>query len=154
MSRENGRSEPLAPIFIIVDDDEKASAHLMSLLGLDWTYIPVTDPRRVIRYARQFATTAILLSDQIAYPDGGAAKLLQRLLDEVGKPVIILAELWDPELALKWKRMGARDCLPHPTRPRLRAKLLNERLFRLGLGESTRDPGIVSSGRQQERGSD
>jgi FixJ family two-component response regulator len=154
MSLANGRTEPLAPIFIVADDDEKACAQLMSLLGLDWTYIPVTDPRRVIRYARQFATTAILLSDQIAYPDGGAARLLQRLLDEVGKPVLILAELWDPELALKWKRMGACDCLPHPTRPYLRAKLLNDRLIRLGLGESTRDPGTVSNGRQRERGSD
>lgn len=107
---------PAAPIFILADDDREAVDRMMSLLGSEWFFIPVTRLRDAVKYARQFATTAVFLAEPIDYPKGGSARLLQELLDVVGKPVIILSEDWRPGVATKWKRMGALDCLPHPTR--------------------------------------
>lgn len=106
----------MAPIFVIADDDREALERLISMLNTQWYYIPVWDGRSVVRYARQLATTAIFLADSMAYPEGGAARLLQELIDRVGKPVIILAESWTPKIAEKWKGCGASDCIPHPTR--------------------------------------
>ena len=125
----------VAPIFIIADEDREASGRMVGSLTPDWYYIPVADPKFVVKYAKQFATVAILLADELPYPQGGTARLLQDLLDEVGKPVVILAELWDPGVAEKWKRMGAYDCIPHPTRTRERIKVLRGTLRKLALVE-------------------
>ncbi len=116
------------PIFIFADDDRGAIDRILERLHTEWYYVPVVNPRLVLKYAKRIGTTAIFLADPVEYPRGGAAALLQRLIDEVGKPVIILTENWTPESAELWKRMGATDCLPHPTRfdrriERLRAKM-------------------------------
>lgn len=107
---------PLAPIFVIVDDDREALDRLMVLLDSERYYIPISETRRIVRYAVQFSATAIFMADDLAFPEGGAARLLQVLLDRVGKPVIIMSDGWTPEVAERWKRMGAEDCIPHPTR--------------------------------------
>lgn len=110
-------AEPrLAPIFIIADDDRGAIELIQKMLPVEWFYVPIWETRLIVRYARQFATTAVFLADPINYPEGGAARLLQDLIDKVGKPVVILSEVWSPEIAAKWRRMGAADCIPHPTR--------------------------------------
>jgi DNA-binding NtrC family response regulator len=108
--------ERLAPIFIIADDNREAIEHIQKRLNVEWYYVPIWETRLVIRYARHFATTAVFLAEPISYPDGGAARLLQDLLDQVGRPVVVLSEVWNPEVAARWKRMGASDCIPHPTR--------------------------------------
>lgn len=107
---------PVAPIFILADDDREAIEHIQRRLNVEWYYVPIWETRLVIRYAKHFATTAVFLAEPIDYPDGGAARLLQDILDQVGKPVVILSEAWSPETAERWKRMGAVDCIPHPTR--------------------------------------
>jgi DNA-binding NtrC family response regulator len=106
----------VAPIFILADDDREAIELIQRMLNVEWYYVPIWETRLVVRYARHFATTAVFLADPIEYPDGGAARLLQDLLDRVGRPVVILSEVWSPETAEKWRRMGAADCIPHPTR--------------------------------------
>jgi hypothetical protein len=111
-----GAPDRLAPIFVIADDDREAIEHIQRRLNVEWYYIALWETRLVVRYAKHFATTAIFLADPIDYPDGGAARLLQDLLDQVGKPVIIMSELWSPEVATRWKRMGAAACIAHPTR--------------------------------------
>ena len=109
-------SERMAPIFIIADDDRSAIERLIRVLHFEWFYIPIWEACLVVRYAAHFATTAVFLADEIDYPEGGSARLLQQLLDQVGKPVVILTEAWNPEQTERWKRMGAADCIPHPTR--------------------------------------
>ena len=114
---EERESKPLqAPIFVLADDDREAANRIMQLLGTEWYVIPVSEPHQVVRYAKQFAPRAILLADPISYPKGGAARLLQKLLDEVSSPIVILTEDTDPESVARWKRMGAAHCVPHPTR--------------------------------------
>ncbi len=129
---ESGKAG-LAPIFILADDDRDASAQLVRLMGSEWFVIPVYEPPLIAKYARQFATTAILLADPIEYPQGGSARLLQLLLDEVRKPVVILAEAWDPGRADRWKRMGAYNCIPHPTRVAHRVEELRSQMQELTL---------------------
>jgi hypothetical protein len=116
-----GRKD-LAPIYILGDDDYEASARLISMLPVgEWTLIPVHQGDLVVRYAEQFATTAVFLADTLAYPAGGIERLLQIVLDEIQRPVVILAEDWTPEIRDRWKRMGAFECVPHPTRAKRRA---------------------------------
>ena len=105
-----------APIFILADDDRGAVERVLERLHSEWYYIPVTNPRLVLKYAKRVRTAAVFLADSVEYPRGGSAALLQRLIDEVGKPVIILSEEWSPQVVELWKAMGATDCLPHPTR--------------------------------------
>jgi DNA-binding NtrC family response regulator len=124
MSQAAPVRKPAAPIFVLADDDRDALERLIASLNTQWYYIPVWEGRSVVRYARQLATTAIFLSDSIAYPEGGAARLLQELIDSVGKPVIILAEEWTPEIASQWKAWGAANCIPHPTRSEHRLEAL------------------------------
>jgi hypothetical protein len=109
------------PIFIVADDDRKASDELVvALYSSPCFLVPVLDPTLVIRYARKFGANAVFMADRLSYPRGGPERLLQEILDRAEKPVFILAEDWTPENAERWKRMGARECLPHPTRTRFR----------------------------------
>src|SRR6185436_2672750 len=119
------KKEPYqAPIFILADDDKGALERIVERLHTEWFYVPVTNPRVVLKYAKRIDARAIFLADPMEYPRVGAAFILQRLIDEVGKPVIILTEQWTPEIAATWKRMGAEDCLPHPPRFDQRVELL------------------------------
>jgi FixJ family two-component response regulator len=129
-------SKPLAPIFILADDEQEAVDRMMSLLGSAFFYIPVTRLTEAVKYAKQFATTAVFLAEPINYPRGGAARLLQELLDETGKPVVILSEDWHPGVARKWKRMGAIDCIPHPTRMGRRMECLRGKMQNFALQEA------------------
>lgn len=123
--KREGPSPP-APIFIVADDERDAASRLIAMLyPADCFFIPVSDPRQVVRYARSFAISATFLAHPVGFPRGGTGRLLQDLLDQVGKPVIVLAEDWSPESAERWKRMGAHACVPHPTRTRHRLKVLN-----------------------------
>jgi FixJ family two-component response regulator len=136
MARERAgtvEEKKVAPIFILADDDPQAGAQLIMLLSTQFSFIPVSDSRRVLKTAKDFAITAIFLADGMVYPQGGSAGLLQRLLDEVGKPVVILSELWSPEVVAKWKRMGAEDCLPHPTRSGERVIVMSRKISEFAL---------------------
>lgn len=127
----------LAPIFIIADNDQHAVLGITMSLGSEWFYIPVSDWKDVVRYSKEFATTAIFLSEEMFCPDqAGIEGLLQALLDEVGKPVIILSELWSAETADRWKRMGAQDCIPHPTRTEERLRILKRKMKELVLAQA------------------
>jgi hypothetical protein len=129
-------AERIAPIFIIADDDREAIEHIQRRLNVTWYYIPIWEVGLAVRYAEFFATTAIFVADPIDYPDGGAARLLQDLLDRVGKPVVILSELWSPEVAAKWRRMGAANCIPHPTRYDARIEGLRSTMESFALGRA------------------
>jgi FixJ family two-component response regulator len=131
---------PVAPIFVFADDDREALEQLLAMLAADWFYIPVTRMNEVVKYAKEFATRAIFLSEPIDYPRGGAARLLQELLDQVGKPVVILTEHWDPGVARKWKAIGASDCLPHPTRTDQRLKVLRKKIEEFALRTLSESP--------------
>ncbi len=124
----------IAPIFILADDDREAVGRLVQWLPRDWYYIPVTEPERVVKYAQEFATTAIFLADRMDGAPKDVPRLLQALLDEVGKPVVILSEIWHPDVVEHWKRMGAQDCLPHPTRTEARVGLMREKMSELVRG--------------------
>jgi hypothetical protein len=137
--------EHVAPIFIIADDDREAIEHIQRRLNVEWYYVPIWETRLVIRYAKHFATTAIFLAEPINYADEGAARLLQDLLDQVGKPVVILSEVWSPEIAAKWKRMGATDCIPQPTRFVERIEKLRSKMEEGFLGNQS--PSSFAEGR-------
>lgn len=126
-------SLPEAPIFLLADDDRSALDRILSVLDSHWCYIPVWEARRVVPYARKLQITAIFLADDLRYPRGGTARLLQDLLDKVGRPVIVLVESWTPEAAARWKRMGATDCIPHPTRFERRLQTLREKCVELAV---------------------
>jgi hypothetical protein len=126
----------VAPIFILADDDREAVGRLVQWLPRDWYYIPVAEPEMVVKYAREFATTAIFLADRMDGAPQDVRRLLQLLLDEVGKPVVILSENCPPDVVEQWKRMGAQDCLPHPTRSEARVGLMREKMSELIRGES------------------
>ena len=128
MGEEKLPADGLAPVFVLIDDDREASQKITAVLPGDWLFVPVAQPSVAIGYARHFAPTAILLAEPLDYPRGGAARLLQELLDEVGKPVIILTEDWSPDVAAHWQRMGASNCIPHPTRSLRRMDVLRESL--------------------------
>lgn len=133
--------ERLAPIFILADDDKGALDRIIERLHTEWFYIPVTNPRVVLKYAKRIEVRAIFLADTVDYPRGGTAFILQRLIDEVGKPVIVLAEQWSSETAEQWKRMGATDCLPHPTRFDQRLELLRGKMQELAIATLPRQGG-------------
>ncbi len=121
----------VAPIFILADDDREALQRLTRYLPFDWYYIPIWEAFRVVRYAEHFATTAVFLADGIDYPEGGSARLLQQLLDRAGKPVVVLVEMWSPDVRDHWVRMGAADCLPHPSRLDARMEILKTKMHEL-----------------------
>jgi len=122
------------PVFILADDDKPAADRIASLL-YPGTYfiVPVTNPRHVLSYAKRMKPNAIFMAEPISFPKGGAQVLLRRLIDEVGRPVIVLVELWSPELAARWKGMGAADCLPHPTRSDQRLDLVRSKMQELAI---------------------
>ncbi len=124
-------ADRIAPIFILADDDREAVGRLVQWLPRDWYYIPVSEPEMVVKYAQEFATTAIFLADRMDGPPNDVRRLLQSLLDEVGKPVVILSEIWSSQVVEQWKRMGAQDCLPHPTRTQARVGLMREKMNEL-----------------------
>src|SRR5436190_20170956 len=97
--------EGRAPVFVLVDDDREASQRIALVLPGDWFFVPVVQPGLAVRYAKRFSPTAVLLSEPVEYPRGGAARLLQELLDEVDRPVIILTEDASPHCAARWRRM-------------------------------------------------
>jgi len=138
--------ERKAPIFIVADDDREAGMELACNLPPDWFYVPVDIPNQVERYSQFFATAAILLADEIRYPEGGAARLLQELLDRVQKPVIVLAADWTPEVAAKWRKMGALECVPHPTRSNRRIERLRELILKVVLDWSAPGADLSAEG--------
>jgi hypothetical protein len=143
------RRERVAPIFILADDDREAVGRLVPWLPRDWYYIPVADPEMVVKYALEFTTTAIFLSDRMDSPTNNVPRLLQSLLDDVGKPVVILSEICHPEVVEHWKRMGAQDCLPHPTRTEARVGLMREKmneLVRAALEAEKQNTGMKEDG--------
>jgi DNA-binding NtrC family response regulator len=138
---------PVAPVFIIADDDREAIEGIVRRLNYEWYYIPVWETRLVVRYAGHFQTTAVFLSDGVRYPEGGAARLLQMLLDRVAVPVVILAEVWSPDTVERWKKMGAADCIPHPTRVERRIEGLRAKMEEFALSR----PQNSGIGRQENR---
>jgi DNA-binding NtrC family response regulator len=136
MVRALTETERLAPIFVIADDDKEAIDRLIMKLNIDWYYIAVWQKHLVVRYARKLATTAIFLADSFDYPNGGAPRLLQELIDKVGMPVVIMTEVWTPEVVAKWKRMGAADCIPHPTQCEARIEGLRGKMEEFVLGRT------------------
>ncbi len=136
---ENNIKKWEGPIFILADDDQSAADRILSLLYPELFYIvPVTNPRHVLAYAKRLRPQAIFLADPIEFPKGGASALLKRLIDEVGAPVTVLAELWTPEVAQGWKQLGAADCLPHPTRFDQRLELVRSRMQDIALASVPR----------------
>jgi len=122
------------PIFILADDDQAASDRIVSLLYPELFYlVPVTNPRHVLSYAKRLRPQAVLLAEPIEFPKGGAAALLERLIDEAGVPVIVLTEIWTSECAERWRKLGAADCLPHPTRIDQRLEVVRSRMQDLAL---------------------
>jgi DNA-binding NtrC family response regulator len=147
MSARRQGEEKLAPIFLIADDRGDAGERLTEILPSDWFYVPVRNPALVERYSLQFAPTGIFLAEDIEFPKGGAARLLQILLDRVGAPVVILAEECTPEGRARWKRMGAKDCVAHPIRQDRRREGIVEVLRELALGPLRHSiPGLPKSG--------
>jgi chemotaxis response regulator CheB len=125
---ENG-SGLKGPVFILADDDRAAADSISGKLFPECYFIiQVTNPRHVRNYAKRLNPQAIFLAEPIEYPKGGAEALLNRLLEEVGTPVIILSELWTSESAERWRRLGAQDCIPHPTRSGLRLEVLRAKI--------------------------
>ena len=121
------------PIFVLADNDVEALRRLTGIMSPDWYLVPVWDVARIARSARRFSARAIFLADGIAYEGGGVPALLQLLLDEAEAPVIVMAEVWEPAVAEKWKRMGALDCIPHPTRVDARIEIFRSKLQKLAL---------------------
>ena len=137
MAKSQNNGGRLAPIFIVADEDRQAATRLMAMLPSQWYFVPVSDPAQVVQYADQFATTAVFLADPTNYGRGGTARLLQDLLDQVGKPVVILTEDWNPEVRDRWKRMGAYECAPHPTRAGHRTQTLKDLVQQIVLASLT-----------------
>lgn len=138
MDRDQAR-EWKGPIFLLADDDRNAADAIAHRLYPECYYIvQVTNPRHIRNYAKRMNPDAIFLADPIHYPKGGTDLLLQRLIDEIGKPVIILSELWSSEIVMTWKRKGAADCLPHPTRIDQRLDLLRAKMQDLALSSGSK----------------
>jgi len=127
---ESPAGERPAPIFILVDDEPEPMNRLLGLLPAEWVFVSVTRPWQVLDYAKRLKPTAIFLSE----PVSGARRLLQRLRDEVGRPVVILCETWDRESEVKWATLGACACLPHPTRLRSRLEGLKKLMQDFAIG--------------------
>lgn len=128
MNEPSGTTARPAPTFVLVDDDRNALELIQRKLDPEWYYVPIWETPLVVWYASHFATTAIFLAEPIDHPNGGAVRLLQDLRDTVGKPVVILSEVWSPEIAARWKELGASDCIPHPTRFHVRMEALRSRM--------------------------
>jgi hypothetical protein len=92
MGEVQSPAEGKAPVFLLVDDDREAAQRITLVLQGNWFFVPVYQPAFAVRYAKHFMPTAVLLSEPADYPRGGAPRLLQELLDEVARPVIILTE--------------------------------------------------------------
>jgi hypothetical protein len=139
MGPEHLGASPIAPIFIFADHDRQAIERILEALPEEWSYIPVSNPKLVVKYAKRIATTAVFLAAPIDYPRGGAETLLQNLLDDVGKPVILMTESWSPEIRDRWKRMGATDCIPHPTRTQERIATIRRKVQDLALTQMNQE---------------
>jgi hypothetical protein len=122
------------PVFVLADDDEAALGQMTRMLTPDWFFIPVSRADCVLRYSLRFDSTAIFISDNMRFPNGGTARLLRSLVGRTKKPVVILVESWDKETEATWKRRGAFACIPHPTRTGERMKLLRETMQHVYLG--------------------
>ena len=134
MKRDPNPEEPQGPVFLLADDDKPAADRIASLLYPGSYYIvPVTNPSHVLSYAKRMRPFAIFMAEPISFPKGGALALLRRLIDEVGRPVIVLVELWTPQLVARWKSLGAADCLPHPTRSDQRLELVRSKMQELAI---------------------
>jgi DNA-binding NtrC family response regulator len=125
--------EWVAPIFILADDDRQATQRILERLHDEWFYVPVSNSRQVVRYAKRFATTAVFLAVPMNYPRGGARALLQQLRDEVAKPVVVMVESLNPEVAERWRKIGAADCIAHPTRFEERMKEFRAKIQELAI---------------------
>lgn len=121
-------AEVSAPVFVLVDDDREASQRIALILPSDWFFVPVFHAGLAVRYSKRFMPTAVLLAEPVDYPRGGAARLLQELLDQVERPIIVLTEDPSSKSAARWRRMGASACVQHPTRSFRRMDALRETL--------------------------
>lgn len=131
------------PIFLLADDDRAAADAITGKLFPECYFIvQVTNPRHVRNYAKRLKPCAIFLAEPMEYPKGGTDALLQWLIKEVATPVIILSEICSPEAVDHWRRRGASDCMPHPTRFDQRLELLRAKMQDLAL---TASPGGESS---------
>lgn len=125
---------PKGPVFLLADDDRAAADGITGRLFPECYFIvQVTNPRHVRNYARRLNPKAIFLAEPIEYTKGGAPALLQRLVEEMAIPVIMLLENWNQEAVDRWKKLGATDCLPHPTRIDQRLEILRAKMQDLSL---------------------
>lgn len=127
------------PVFLLADDDRAAADAISGKLYPEYYFIvQVTNPRHVRNYARRLKPSAIFLAEPIEYPKGGASALLQRLLEEVECPVIVLSETYSQESVERWKKLGAAECLPHPTRIAQKLDILRAKMLDLALAAKAR----------------
>lgn len=140
MAQDKGKDWK-GPVFLLADDDRSAADAITGKLYPECYYIvQVTNPRHVRSYAKRLAPRAIFLAEPLEYAKGGAEALLRRLTADLQIPVIILSELWSPQVAEVWKSKGATHCLPHPTRHDQRLDLLRSAMQELALDTVPRIP--------------
>jgi PleD family two-component response regulator len=125
----------MTPVFLLVDQHREAVYRIQQTLQSEWLYIPLCDPNLAVPYAKRLSPTAIFLADPTSFTESETEKLLRALVEEVKKPVVILVELWTPELAKEWKKLGAADCLPHPTRIMGRMNHMNSKMQEFAMAE-------------------
>jgi len=126
------------PVFLLADDDRPAADAITGKMFPECYFIvQVTNPRHVRNYAKRLAPEVVFLAEPLTYP-GGTETLLRRLVEDPGIPVIVLSEVWSPQVSEHWKKRGALDCLPHPTRFSQRFEMLRCAMLDLALAAAHR----------------
>jgi chemotaxis response regulator CheB len=129
-----------APIVLIGDDDWEALNRLTGLLGEQFYILMARNAGELTRFAQKFHPDVIVVGESLPFGREGAEKLLPHLIRRFTAQVIVLSENGTDDSRNRWKKLGARDCLPHPTKYARRARNLERRILEIAY------PPIESSG--------
>jgi chemotaxis response regulator CheB len=125
-----------APVVLIGDDDWEALNKLTGLLGEQFYILMARNAGELTRFAQKFQPDVILVGESLPFGHNGAEKLLPHLIRRFTAEIIVLSENGTDDSRNRWKALGARDCLPHPTRYVRRARTLERRILEIAYPQS------------------
>lgn len=130
MRRTSG-GRRMDPIVLIADEDWDALNHLGADLHHGFYVLYARNAGEVSRFAEKFCPSVILVDEHMRFGRRGAERFVPFLLERFDAKVIVLTEEGDDDAKAQWRKLGATDCLLHPTKYRDRTLTLNRRILDL-----------------------
>ncbi len=129
------------PTVLFVDEDVDALNRIFLHVEPVFLALSLRSAGPLHRYVERFQPDVVVLSDRLRFRRKDARALVDELRKRYDGRILVLSERPDGRERELWRRLGADDCLLHPTRLRDRLESLTRGILGLAADAGARPAG-------------